>query len=242
MWLLPALFLLLVLTGCDQTGSSMRGRTVAGQTPAPAKPQIKVDAVRLHTDDGLTLRGKIFGDGDTGVVLAHMFPADQGSWTDFAKELARSGEYTVLTFNFRGYGLSDGVKDIAHIDRDMLAAVRYLSEGSEKVFVIGASMGGTAALRIASEHEVAGVATLSSPTHFRGLSAGEGLGQIEGAKLFIAAGRDGGAPEAARGFYDRVREPRELEIVQGDAHGTDMLAQPNNTVRDILKNWLAKTE
>ena len=235
-WLIALLFIVLVLTGCDQNGGSENSKA-----EAPPKPEVKVEEVRLETADGLTLRGNLYGQGDIGVVLAHMFPADQSSWSDFAKELAASGDYTVLTFNFRGYGLSEGVKNIARIDNDVQAALDHLKEETAKVYLIGASMGGTAALSVASTRDVAGVATLSAPRRFEGLSVGDKLDQVGGAKLFIAARKDGNAPDDARYFYDSVGEPRELEIVTGEAHGTDMLEVPPSTVEDLLKNWLAKT-
>jgi hypothetical protein len=42
------------------------------------------------------LRGHLYGSGSTGVILAHMYPADQSDWTDFAKVLAAHG-YQALT-------------------------------------------------------------------------------------------------------------------------------------------------
>ena len=226
----------LVLTGCDRSGDFENSKT-----GAPAEPGVKIEEVRLETTDGLTLRGNLYGQGDIGVVLAHMFPADQSSWNDFATELAATGDYKVLTFNFRGYGLSEGVKNIVRIDKDVQVALDHLIEETAKVYLVGASMGGTAVLKVASTRDVAGVATLSAPRDFEGLSVGNKLDQVRGAKLFIAARGDGSAPDDARSFYDSVSEPRELEIVAGEAHGTDMLEDPPNTVKDLLKNWLAKT-
>ncbi len=234
--LVALLFVVLVLAGCSRNGDSENAKA-----EAPSKPEVKVEQVRFDTADGLRLRGNLYGQGDIGVVLAHMFPADQSSWSDFAKELAASGDYTVLTFNFRGYGLSEGVKNIVRIDSDVQAALDHLKEKTTKVYLIGASMGGTAALNVASTRDVAGVATLSAPRGFEGLSVGDKLEQIKGDKLFIAARGDGDAPDDARYFYDSATEPRELEIVEGEEHGTDMLEDPPNTVRDLLKNWLAKT-
>ena len=147
----------------------------------------------------------------------------------------------MLTFNFRGYGLSEGVKNIVRIDSDVQAALDHIKEKTTKVYLIGASMGGTASLKVASTGDVAGVATLSAPRRLEGLSVGDKLDQVRGAKLFIAARGDGSAPDNARYFYDSVGEPRELEIVEGEAHGTDMLEDPPSTVEDLLKNWLAKT-
>ena len=59
-------------------------------------------AVTFESRDGVTLEGRLFGDGSTGVVLSHMRPADQRSWFAFANRLADEG-YLVLTYDFRGY-------------------------------------------------------------------------------------------------------------------------------------------
>lgn len=174
------------------------------------------------------------------MILTHMYPTDQNSWIGFARYLADKG-YLVLTFDFRGYGFSQGRKDIPKLDRDVEAAVRLMEGRTKDIFIIGASMGGTAALRATSRRRVAGVATLSSPREFLGLSAGPDLGRDAKVKLFVAAAEDGTAPEAARGFYEAVDEPRELEIVTGGAHGTDLLKAGDNGVRDILATWLAKS-
>jgi hypothetical protein len=56
-------------------------------------------AVSFRSSDGVKLAGRVFGDGRVGVVLAHMFPADQTSWWAFARFLAPRG-FTVLTFDF----------------------------------------------------------------------------------------------------------------------------------------------
>ena len=48
-------------------------------------------AVTFESRDGVTLEGRLFGDGSTGVVLSHMRPADQRSWFAFANRLADDG-------------------------------------------------------------------------------------------------------------------------------------------------------
>jgi len=60
------------------------------------------ERVSFTTSDGVLLRGHLYGSGETGVILAHMYPADQSDWTDFAEILAAHG-YQGLTFDFRGF-------------------------------------------------------------------------------------------------------------------------------------------
>src|ERR1700686_1203225 len=63
--------------------------------------------VSFTTSDDVLLRGHLYGRGSTGVILAHMYPADQSDWTDFARVLA-AHDYQALTFDFRGFTESEG--------------------------------------------------------------------------------------------------------------------------------------
>ncbi len=179
--------------------------------------------VVFMTSDGLTIHGLLFGKGKTGVILSHMYPSDQDSWYDVAVVLAAKG-YHVLTFDFRGYGNSEGDKDIAVIYRDVEAAWDFLEgQGIEKVFLIGASMGGTASLKVVGQRPAAGVVTLSSPVSFRGLDAADEVEEITAPKLFLAGEGNDYDVAGAQEFFGLAKEPKEIMFFPGSAHGTDML-------------------
>ena len=134
-------------------------------TPLATPPPDRAGEVTFTTDDGVELKGRLFGQGSRGVVLAHMYPADQSSWWGFAQTLADEG-YVALSFDFRGYGNSGGDKEIKLIDRDVRAALDFLEkQGATTVFLAGASMGGTASLKVAAKEgeKLAGVVSLSAP-------------------------------------------------------------------------------
>jgi esterase/lipase len=184
--------------------------------------------VHFRTEDGFLLEGKIYGAGPKAVILAHMYPAGQSSWAGFARKLAGDG-YQALTFNFRGYGGSEGAKDIALIDRDVRGAVRYMTNkrGAASIVLIGASMGGTASLIAAVKVSVAGVVTLSAPVEFKGLDASKAVSAVTAPKLFIASQNDpSGAAAAAQTLFAAAADPRDIQIIPGDAHGTDILSGP----------------
>jgi pimeloyl-ACP methyl ester carboxylesterase len=151
-----------------------------------------------------------------------MYPADQTSWFAYAGDLASRG-FTVLTFDFRGYGESEGDKEPPLIDRDLAAAVAALrSRGAQQVAVVGASMGGTAALKAAARLSLAAVATLSAPLEFRGLSAASEVRRLAIPKLFLGAESDEGGP-AAEELFAASPEPKDITVYAGDEHGTDLL-------------------
>lgn len=199
-------------------------------------------AVTFRTEDGFRLSGHVFGSDSRAAVLSHMFPSDQSSWFGLARDLAGDG-YQALVFDFRGYGESQGGKDVALLDRDVRAAARFA--GSErrgtKVVLVGASMGGTASLIAAASLPVAGVATLSAPVRFQGLDAGPALSRVTVPVLVIAGAGDEPAAAAAEEIFRGVGGGRDLQIVAGPEHGTDLLGGRRGTeVNRMLVQFVAE--
>jgi pimeloyl-ACP methyl ester carboxylesterase len=204
------------------TGAGTSSTTTGGATAGTSRP------VTFAAEDGVTLSGHLFGNGAAGVILAHMYPADQTSWYPTATRLAQEG-YLVLTFDFRGYGESEGSKDIQYLDRDVLAALFAIADaGASRVVMVGASMGGTACLIAAdtsqalSRLQVTGVVTLSAPVEFKGLSATEAVPKLQMPLLLIAGEDDEGA-DGAKALRELSGNTADLQIVPGDDHGTDLL-------------------
>jgi pimeloyl-ACP methyl ester carboxylesterase len=209
-------------------------------------------AVDFEASDGVRLAGRIFGPetSTTGVVLAHMRPADQSSWFDFADRLGDIG-YRVLTFDFRGYcpggdaGCSEGQKQISVIWQDVQGAVDFLrSEGARDIALVGASMGGTASLIVAGQEgdAIDAVITLSAPEAFEGLAAGaEALQQVTAAKLFLAGNGDASAAQSATNFYNESLQPKRIEILTTSDHGTDLLnGNQAEIARNLIVGWLSQ--
>jgi len=209
-------------------------------------------AVTFETEDGLLLGGRVYGAAATSgaaqstswIILCHMYPADQTSWHQEALGLVQLG-YRAMTFDFRGYGSSEGQKDIQYLDRDVKAAARYAqSAGAQEVVLVGASMGGTASLVAGAELQtisslrLAGVATLSAPVEFDGLSAHEAAEEVGVAVLMIAAEEDS-ASDAARELYSLSDDRGELHIVAGADHGTNLFSgAQSTTVRQLLYDFI----
>jgi pimeloyl-ACP methyl ester carboxylesterase len=206
--------------------------------------------IAFRSTDGVKLDGRLFGPdkGSAGVVLAHMFPADQSAWYFFADRLGDLG-YRVLTFDFRGYcpggdaGCSEGEKNIPAIWQDVEGAVAALrSEGVTRLALVGASMGGTASLIVAAQHgrDIDAVITLSAPPAFEGLDAGpQVLAEVSAAKLFIAGNGDNAAAQAVDAFYGQSLQPKRPVILTTDDHGTDILSgNQAGIVSTEMINWL----
>ena len=212
--------------------------------PGPSTP------VTFRTSDGVTLAGRLFGPAGAteGVVLAHMLPADQTSWYPFAERLATQ-RFRVLTFDFRGYcpggdgGCSEGDKDIDAAPTDLRAAVAFLrADGVQRLGIAGASMGGTAALLVASTDQkgIPALVMLSAPQVLSGLSVGpDQLQTVTGAKLYIAGlGDPAGAAQSADALAALGPQPVNEEIVAVDEHGTDLLSSSHGEqLQTMIEQW-----
>ena len=212
-------------------------------TPAPAPKG--ASSISFTTGDGVELKGKLFGEGDTGVVLAHMFSADQISWWEFGQVLADEG-YMALAFDFRGYGESSGSKEINLIDVDITAALKFLrGRGASSIFLIGASMGGTASLKVAASGSVTGVVSLSAPLDFRGLNLEKKRVRVP-ALLMASEEDEPGIRNLEAAFKDGIvaKETAESVVYQDtDEHGTDILnGKHGDAARVRIRGFLASNK
>jgi esterase/lipase len=235
-----ALAMAIAAVGCAPSGQEERNADIAASA-----------AVSFRSSDGVKLAGRVFGDGQVGVVLAHMFPADQTSWWAFARVLAPKG-FTVLTFDFRGYcpggvaGCSEGQRDVAAMWQDVMGAVEFMmARGLLRVMLVGASMGGTASLLAAAQPGVPVVAivALSAPQSFEGLTAERTvLANVTAAKLFVAGNSDPtGAATAAQAMYAESPPPKEVEIFTSSDHGTDLLTgNQSGRVQTLIVGYLER--
>jgi uncharacterized protein len=206
--------------------------------------------VTFETSDGVTLAGRLFGPADAieGVVLAHMLPADQTSWFPFAERLAAQG-FRVLTFDFRGFcpggdgGCSEGDKSIDAAPTDLRAAVAFLrGDGVQRLGIAGASVGGTAALLVASSDraQIPALVMLSAPQILSGLAVGRAqLETVTGAKLYIAGlGDPAGAAQSADALAALGPQPVNEEIVAVDEHGTNLLSSSHGEqLQAMIEQW-----
>ena len=126
----------------------------------------------MLTSDGCRLAADLrrVEGARTTVVVVHGFTAHRrhGSVTAIADAL-ESECHSVLTYDGRGHGESDGVCTLGKDEiLDVAAAVKAARDICPKVVIVGASMGAIAALRYAADHhDVAGVVTVSCPARWQ---------------------------------------------------------------------------
>lgn len=130
--------------------------------PSPTLPAPASERVAFETMDGVRIAASLWpADTPSIVVFAHMRGSDRTAWSSAIERVLHRG-FAALAFDFRGHGESaDGDADLGKIDLDLEAAVAYARQrGYGRVYVVGASMGGTAALAVASRQDLAGVEPL----------------------------------------------------------------------------------
>jgi pimeloyl-ACP methyl ester carboxylesterase len=225
----------IVSTTQDTTSEASAAETTEPETNETTP--LKEGEVTFITEDNVEINGNVFGAGGKWVILSHMYPTDQTSWFDFAKFLKQEG-FEVLTYDFRGYGHSKGSKEFSKINFDLKAAVDFIRlYNPKKIFLIGASMGGTASIVVSSEIKIDGVIIISAPLEFKGLNAIDVVNKVSCPKLFIASKGDGLAADSAKTFYEKSLESKDIKILDGSAHGTFIFNQdPKNA--EILKNLI----
>ena len=162
---LGALALLILITAA--TGSAATTYRVLRQTEPPRAQEAAIDfeammvraeAVEFPAADGVTLRGWLIrGAAERPpIVLCHDLGASKSSLVNVALALSRVG-FTVLLFDFRAHGASDGTRSTLGLNekRDVLGAVDFLAGledlDARRVGVFGVGMGAHAAVLAAAD-------------------------------------------------------------------------------------------
>ncbi len=204
--------MLISLAGCASTAGGPTGTqnavAVTAEPTAPAamppepSPEVLIPeepfpgdgpwTVSFVTADGINLQGTLHGKGATGVVLAPMYLEGQAGWLSFA-QMAALQNLRVLTFDLRGYGQSEGVRDAAQAPVDIAAALSFMEQnGTSPQVLIGAGLGGTGAIRVAAQDPaIAGLVVISAPRAFGGLELTDSeLASLDMPTLWLGARND----------------------------------------------------
>lgn len=153
--------------------------------------------------------------------------------------------FSVLVFDYRGYGLSKGnFPNELQVYQDSQAAWQYLRDvrqiPPEQIFIYGESLGGAIALDLATKHPESGGLIMQSsftsmaeavkhraflkifPINFLLNERFDSLSKIQSLKvpvLFLHGKSDSVVPfEMSQRLYDAASEPKQLFIISGADH------------------------
>jgi pimeloyl-ACP methyl ester carboxylesterase len=225
---LLAAVLLATTSGTAGCGSGIPHTTLTTTpVPTPAEGCISDDeqrlgAVALDTGNGATAQGLVLGAGGTGIVFANQSDETLCAWKSWAGPLVSKG-YSVLVFDYSG----------RPADKDVLAGLDALRRrGVQKVFLVGASMGGNAVLAAAPQAQppVAGVVGLSAPQVYRGVDAIGAMPRLTVPVFFTAARDDTPFGTDAQALYDACASTdKKLDLEVGASHGMELLDDAMST-------------
>ncbi len=125
------------------------------------------DEVKIETADGERINA-VFLEHPRArftILFSHGNAEDLGNVVPFMRQFHDLG-YSVLMYDYRGYGTSEGAPSYRNSLRDAEAAYRWLVEqkktAPETIIAHGRSLGGALATRLAANHRVGGLVVESS--------------------------------------------------------------------------------
>jgi alpha-beta hydrolase superfamily lysophospholipase len=238
--------LLVLLAGCGGGGSTStaeKGPSV--QTECGDLPDgLAANPLWLHTSDGVRLYAASAGKGSKAVVLLHESPANLCGWLPTMKLLADHG-FRAVAIDFRGFGRSTVDRSAAiSVKPDIQAGIdEAKAEGSDKVFLMGASYGGASELTYGPDLDgVDGIVSLSGELRLPNLDA---IGAVPRLKtpLLVVAARDDGAANAAdsRKLVQAAgSNDKRLAVFPSTYHGWSLLDEAPYRARaqKLVLDWL----
>lgn len=205
---------------------------------------IHARALWLRTEDDVRLYAIDAGTGSVAVVLAHQGRSDLCEELPYAKTLVATGR-RVLAFDFRGNGNSAmPPKNPLAYQSDFAATIEHLErDGARRVFLVGASMGGAAAVQNSGGLPFTGVVSLSGTRLWPGFGINRpGVRALRAPFLYIGSKNDWRAPlQEARGIVRGAgsRDKRSI-FYAGSLHGWELVqtAAFARKSRALILGWI----
>jgi alpha-beta hydrolase superfamily lysophospholipase len=220
----------------------------------PPVLQARAQRVSFRTEDGVTIAATWYEPSSRpapAVILVHMLQRSRRDWENLASRLASSG-IGALAIDLRGHGESfygrsaDETADFSAMVQDLRGARRYLAARADvvpdRIGIAGASIGANlAVLEAAGDTAIASIALLSPSLDYRGLRIEAAVRKYGKRPMLLVASDDD--PYAGRSALDLQKAgggPRDLLILTGAGHGTNMLGRAWE-LPQALVDWFRRT-
>ena len=191
---------------------------------------------RRHAARGAPLRPRA-----NAIVLAHQTDGSLCQWRTYSKRLAKLG-YLAFPFDLRNYGQSQTrhYRSGEGPGADVAAAVKLVRRlGAKRVFLVGASLGGSAVLAAgANVHpEVDGVVSVSGAADLA--HAIESVSRLHAPVLFLVGKYDVDFAQDAQRLYDATAsDDKTLKILLRGEHGTQLVGA-SLSARRLIEGFVA---
>lgn len=236
-------------SGAASPTRSGKTEAAAGEPPSLASACGSASGIHarpfwLQTDDNVNLYAIDAGTGSPAVVLAHQGRSDLCEELPYARALIAAG-LRVLVFDFRGNGHSPyPSKNALAYRHDFAAAIKHLKDdGATCVFLIGASMGGAAAVQNSGGLPLAGVVSLSGTRLWSGFGINKpGPRALRAPFLYIGSRSDYRAPLAEARTIVRTAGSRDKRSIfyRGSLHGWELVQSAPFAAknRTLILDWI----
>jgi alpha-beta hydrolase superfamily lysophospholipase len=204
---------------------------------------MKAEALQATTADGVTLRGEVVRGSDTWLVLLHDVAEDIDVWKPLRPGLARRG-WTVLEFDLRGHGGSNGHWELERGDLDVDLAVSMARRlGARHVCVVATGVSAVLTLRAIERaypeesFDLPDSLILVSPGPLNGLDPmalrGRGL-----PRLFLYGGKNERPRVDAQALQQASIGWNVAASFGTDAEGSTLVAERSASVLDKIASFL----
>ncbi len=224
--------------------------------PRPASYQDGDAILKLTTADGLQISAVYLPNPAATYTLlySHGNAEDLGDILPRLRKLQQGG-FSVLAYDYRGYGTSEGIPSEAGAYKDIEAAYAYLRDQGippERILLYGRSVGGGPSVYLAAQKPVGGLILESTfVTAFRVLTRIpllpfdrfdnlSRIAQINCPLLILHGTQDRLIPFwHAEALYQAARDPKRLIPIEGADHN-DLLQVAGKRYLPILQQFVAE--
>jgi len=222
----------------------------------PASMGLSAEDVWIDTEDGIKLHGWLFESegADHVVILSHGNAGNISGRIEIAEMFLELG-VSVLMYDYRGYGKSEGRPSERGLYRDISAVIKFAVEEkgyrSDQIILYGRSLGGAVSAYGAKTHSVGGLVTDSAFTDVPAMakmyypivpefmvryrfSAIDFIREIEGIPVMVLHSRDDEIVPFSHGenLFEAANEPKEFIELRG-GHNSVFLSSYNR----IKQGW-----
>jgi uncharacterized protein len=224
----------------------------------PASAALSFESVSFHSRDGTLLSGwflPAIGPDKGTVVHMHGNAQNMSAHWLYAGWLPAHG-FSVFTFDYRGYGNSQGTPDPRGIFEDAIAALDHAHSRHETLYVFGQSLGGMLAIAAAAArpHGIRAVCA-EAPVHSYSAwaedvmpekelvlddthCASEWAGKLATPLLLLHGNHDRVVPhEHSERIFAVAPEPKRLVTIPGGEHNDAMTERHGTAYQDMLARF-----